>query len=59
MAMFYAETGVLVEKDENIGEIEAMKVFYRVYSPAGGKLVWRAALGEVLAEGDWIGTIES
>ena len=54
LALFYAEEGASVEKGDVLAEIEAMKTFYRVESPASGVLHWRYSLGEVIGEGDWL-----
>lgn len=58
LAMINAETGAIVEKGEQIGQIESMKVYFPLDAPASGKIVWRVDLGAVVGPDDVIAEIE-
>lgn len=58
LALQHVADGGEVEEGEAIGEIEAMKTFYRISAPISGKLTWVMELGEVIGQGDIIAEIE-
>jgi biotin carboxyl carrier protein len=55
--MFHVESGVQVEENEVLCEIEVMKTLHRVHSPCAGVLTWTMGLGEVVGEGEVLGEI--
>jgi len=58
VATWLVEDGARVAFDDQVVELEAMKMFTPVSAPASGILRYRATLGEVVGEGDLLAVIE-
>jgi len=57
LALKHVEDGTIVTEDEPIGEVEAMKVFFRITAPCDGVVTWMAELGDVVGQGDVLAEI--
>jgi biotin carboxyl carrier protein len=54
-----AEDGALMEEGESIGQVEVMKMFTDVMSPATGRIKWLIGLGECVEYDDILAEIET
>jgi acetyl-CoA carboxylase / biotin carboxylase 1 len=58
LALILYQTGSQVQKDEEIANIEVMKMFLPVISPSTGAITWLVKLGQVIQEGQIIAIIK-
>lgn len=58
VALYHVEIGDIVKKGDSVLEVEAMKTFMRVVSPADGKVTWMAELGEFVGHGEAVAHLE-
>ena len=58
VSIFYIANESVVEADEKIAEVEAMKMFHSIESPRAGVVRFLVSLGETVAEGQIIARID-
>jgi biotin carboxyl carrier protein len=57
-ALIMCHDASTVEKGEQVGQIELMKLFWPIISPANGIIKWRKALGTYIQENEIIAIVE-
>jgi len=57
LALLHVEDGAIVAEGDELGEIEAMKMYTRFSAPCAGVLTWVVELGEIVGEGDVVAEI--
>ncbi len=57
LGLVHVEDGAVVAEGDELGEIEAMKMYTRFFAPTSGTLTWVVELGEIVGEGDVVAEI--